>query len=94
MEDDGSILIEDSRGNYICLLGEGTNEQQGIVIKDKSGSFIALNGEGNITVHATQNGSHNLHNVACECGGGNCTMLNRNPSGYHDLDKTPKQQED
>jgi hypothetical protein len=69
MERDGSILIRDSTGSFICLKGD----EGGILIKDKAGSYIALNGEGNLTVRAAVAGSHNLHNTCCacpECSGG------------------------
>ncbi len=91
-EDDGSILLEDSKGNFICL--QGNANEGGIVLKDRAGSFIALNGNGTVTVHAAQNGSHNLHTDNCACGGGHCTMINMNPYGFEDMDKTPKQEAD
>ncbi len=90
-EDDGSILLEDSRGNFICL--QGNANEGGIVLKDKAGSFIALNGNGTVTVHAAQNGSHNLHTDNCACGGGHCTMINPNPYGFDDMNKTVKQED-
>jgi hypothetical protein len=63
MESDGSILIQDNTGSFICLKGD----EGGILIRDKAGSFIALNGEGALTVKAANAGSHNLHNTCCAC---------------------------
>jgi len=92
LEDDGSIMMEDSRGNFICL--QGNENEGGIIIKDRAGSFIALNGNGTLTVHAVQNGSHNLNTENCACGGGHCASVNPNPYGFDDMDKTTKQEAD
>lgn len=92
LEDDGSIMLEDSRGNFICL--QGNENEGGIILKDRAGSFIALNGNGTVTIHAVQNGSHNLNTEGCACGGGHCTMVNPNPYGFDDMDKTSKQEAD
>ena len=85
-------MLEDSKGNFLCLQGDA--QEGGIVIKDRAGSFIALNGNGTLTVHASQNGSHNLNTEHCACGGGHCTQVNPNPYGFDDMDKTTKQEAD
>jgi len=81
-EDDGSILIRDSTGSFICLRGE----EGGILIKDRAGSYIALNGNGTLTVRGAQNGSHNLHNTCCNCGC--CDTCNMCPDGSDSMGGT------
>jgi len=61
MERDGSILIQDNTGSFICLFGD----ERGILIKDCAGSYVALNGSGVLTIRAAGAGSHNLHCVCC-----------------------------
>jgi hypothetical protein len=78
MERDGSILIRDNTGSFICLKGES---EGGILIKDKAGSYIALNGNGTLTIRAAGAGSHNLYNTCCACACKNCPSASDDMGG-------------